>query len=547
MPETGLIGTEIAGRDYSPKEETGMNRTIDRLSPGRCGLIGMHWKQNRGERKQMVQIAGVGVRNEAQFEASEGAAANKTALERAALRVTNLAERWFPDAYVIALVALVIICVAALAIGASPKAIISSIGSGYWKLNNFTYQMAMVVLTGFAVASSHPARRAVAALAAIPKTGPGAVVFIILISVAANLLHWGFGLMFSVLLVMACTSRKDLHLDVRAAAAGGFAGNCVSMMGLSSSAALLHATPSSMTPELLKVSGVIPLNETIFLWQNGVAVLVMTLVTIFVGYATAPRGDAVRTASDLGINTGSLFEDAKSTNLTKEAPRPGDYLANSPVLVLIVGGAMIAWVISTIMQIGFSSTISNLNNYLFISLTIAFLLHWRVANFLKAMSDAVPAVAGILLQFPIYAAVAAVLMLAQNSEGHSVSHYLGQFFVQTVSTNLMPPVVGIYSILVGFFIPSAGAKWVVEAPYILDAGNKLHSHLGWLVNTYGGAETLANLINPFWMLPMLGLMKMRVRSVVGFTFMYFVFLTPIMLTVFWLLGFTLTYHPPVMP
>jgi short-chain fatty acids transporter len=300
-----------------------------------------------------------------------------------------------------------------------------------------------------------------------------------------------------------------------------------------------------MTPELLKVSGVIPLSQTIFLWQNGVAILVMTLVSVFVGYATAPRGKAVRTAAHLGINTGTLFEDAKSIN-SQEASRPGDFLANSPALVIIVGAAMAAWVISTVMQVGLSSTISNLNNYLFISLTVAFILHWRVASFLKAMNDAVPAVGGILLQFPIYAAVAAVLMLAQNSEGHSVAHYLGQFFAKTVTTNLMPPVVGIYSIVVGFFIPSAGAKWVVEAPYILDAGNRLHSHLGWLVNTYGGAETLANLINPFWMLPMLGLMKMRVRSVVGFTFMYFVFLTPIMLTVFWLLGLTLQYRPPVM-
>lgn len=494
----------------------------------------------------MVQIASVSPSIEAQAEAPvEGG--KKTILERAALGVTNIAERWFPDAYVIALIALVIICVAALAIGASPKAIITSIGSGYWKLNNFTYQMAMVVLTGFAVASSPPVRRAVAALAAIPKTGPGAIVFIILAGVVANLLHWGFGLMFSVLLVMACTARSDLRLDVRAAAAGGFAGNCVAMMGLSSSAALLHATPSSMPPELLKISGIIPLNETILLWQNGVAVLVMTIVLVFVGYATAPRGDAVRTAADLGINTGILFEDATSNASSKEERRPGDFLGNNPALVIIIGAMMAAWVISTIMRVGFSATISNLNNYLFISLTIAFILHWRVASFLKAMNSAVPAIGAILLQFPIYAAVAAVLMLAQNSDGHSVSHYLGQFFVQTVTTSLMPPVVGIYSIVVGFFIPSAGAKWVVEAPYILDAGNTLHSHLGWLVNTYGGAETLANLINPFWMLPMLGLMRMRVRSVVGFTFMYFVFLTPIMLTVFWLLGLTLEYHPPVMP
>jgi len=494
----------------------------------------------------MVQLANAGSLHELPIDVPEGNR-NKSALERVALRVTNWAEKWFPDAYVIALMALVIICVAALSIGASPKTIVSAIGSGYWKLNNFTYQMAMVVLTGFAVASCGPVKRAVKGLAEIPKTGPGAVSFIILVSAAANLLHWGFGLMFSVFLVMACTARTDLRLDVRAAAAGGFAGNCVAMMGLSSSAALLHASPTSLTPELLKVAGVIPLTDTIFLWQNAVAILVMTVVMIIVGYATAPRGDAVRTAADLGIDTGRLFVDARATEASKAESRPGDYFANSPALTIVVGGVMAAWVITKIVEVGIGATISNLNNYLFISLTIAFILHWRPRNFLTAMSNAVPAVGGILLQFPIYAAVASVLVLAQNSAGHSVSHHMGQFFAEWVTRDLMPPVVGLYSIVVGLFIPSAGAKWVVEAPYILDAGNKLQSHLGWLINTYGGAETLANLLNPFWMLPLLGLMKLHVRSVVGFTFMYFVFLTPIMLAVFWLLGLTLQYHPPVLP
>lgn len=472
----------------------------------------------------------------------------KSTLERFALRATSAAERWFPDAYVVALIALVAICAAALAIGAKPISIVSAIGAGYWKLNNFTYQMAMVILTGFAVASCGPVKRGVQGLARIPRTGPGAAAFIVIISAIANLLHWGFGLMFSVFLVMACTARRDLNLDVRSAAAAGFAGNCASMLGLSSSAALLHATPTSLPPELLKISGVIPLSDTIFLWQNGACILVMMVVAALVAYATSPRGAAVRTAAEMGIDATKIFaDDTKVETVATVERRPGDYLANSPALTIIVGSLMVAWIVSKVVRVGFGATISNLNNYLFISLTIAFFLHWRVKYFLKAMNDAVPAVGGILIQFPIYAAVASVLMLAQNADGHTVSSYLGHFFATFLTKDLLPPIVGIYSIIVGLFIPSAGAKWVVEAPYILDAGNTLHSHLGWLINTYGGAETLANLLNPFWMLPMLGLMRLRARSVVGFTFIYFVFLTPVMVGMYWLLGLTVPYHLPVMP
>jgi short-chain fatty acids transporter len=139
------------------------------------------------------------------------------------------------------------------------------------------------------------------------------------------------------------------------------------------------------------------------------------------------------------------------------------------------------------------------------------------------------------------------LMLAHNPAGLSLAHYMGEFFASVVSKDFLPMVVGLYSIIVSIFIPSAGAKWMVEAPYILHAGNEVGSHLGWLINTYGGSEALANLLNPFWMLPMVGLLKMRVRSVVGFTFMYFVFMTPVMIAAFWLLGYTLHYHPIVMP
>jgi short-chain fatty acids transporter len=208
---------------------------------------------------------------------------------------------------------------------------------------------------------------------------------------------------------------------------------------------------------------------------------------------------------------------------------------------------MVSWLVMKVAANGFGPTISNLNNYLFIVLTLAFLLHWRIRNFLRAISQAVPAVGAVLIQFPIYAAVAAVLMTAHNDAGMTVAKHLGDLFASVVSKNFLPPVVGLYSIAVGLFIPSAGAKWVVEAPYILQAGNEVHSHLGWLVNTYSGMEMLANLLNPFWMLPMMGILGLRARNVVGFTFVYFIFLLPTMIVAFWLLGCTLDYHVPVIP
>ena len=55
------------------------------------------------------------------------------------------------------------------------------------------------------------------------------------------------------------------------------------------------------------------------------------------------------------------------------------------------------------------------------------------------------------------------------------------------------------------------------------------------------------LINPFWMLPLLGILGIRARDIVGFTFLQLVVHLPVVLFLLWLLAKTLTYVPPVIP
>ena len=68
-------------------------------------------------------------------------------------------------------------------------------------------------------------------------------------------------------------------------------------------------------------------------------------------------------------------------------------------------------------------------------------------------------------------------------------------------------------------MPSGGSKWVIEAPYVMQAAHELKVHLGWMVALYDLGEALANLLQPFWMLPTLGIFGLRARDVMGYTFM----------------------------
>src|SRR5262249_44405490 len=114
-------------------------------------------------------------------------------------------------------------------------------------------------------------------------------------------------------------------------------------------------------------------------------------------------------------------------------------------------------------------------------------------------------------------------------------------FVRAPSPPPSPPLVALYSAVLGVFVPSGGSKWVIEAPYVMAAAHTLRVHVGWIVTSYDLGEALANLVQPFWMLPVLGLFKLGARDVMGYTAIVFLVLTPVVLILVMLFGLTLRY------
>jgi short-chain fatty acids transporter len=152
-----------------------------------------------------------------------------------------------------------------------------------------------------------------------------------------------------------------------------------------------------------------------------------------------------------------------------------------------------------------------------------------------------------LIQYPLYAGIASLLTNAVNADGTALTTVMSHAFTQFTSSHTFAIVIGTYSAILGYLIPSGGGKWVIEAPYVMQAANDLHYHLGWAVQIYNAAEALPNLINPFWMLPMLGILKLSARDLIGYTFVQFIVHVPVVLLLLWLLGTTLSYHSPVLP
>ncbi|HTR08205.1 MAG TPA: TIGR00366 family protein [Paraburkholderia sp.] len=465
------------------------------------------------------------------------------AVERVSQGIVAWAEKWFPDAYVFVVLACVVVAVAATLHSGKPMAVSKAFGDGFWSIIPFTLQMTMVAITGYVLAMSPPVAALLRRIAQIPTTSRGAIVFIGVLSILLSLINWGFSLIFSGLLVREMARRRSLALDYRAAGAAAYLGmGCGFTLGMSSSAAQLQATPSSIPAELKAITGVIGFNETILTWQNLVVISLVIAVSVVICYLTAPGRDRTRTAEELGVD---LQADLVTPAQRK---RPGDYLEFSPMLTIVVTVLAAGWLWNAFRNGNPLVTMSQLNTYNLVFLILGLLLHWRPRSFLESFVRAMPSVSGVLLQFPFYGGIGYMLTKVTDSRDSSLSDLIAHGFVSLAhDSGLFSMLVGLYSAVLGFFVPSAGGKWVIEAPYIMTAANQLQAHLGWTVMVYNIAETLPNFINPFWMLPLLGILKLKSKDLVGYTAIQFMIHAPLVILTAALLISTFTYHPPIVP
>ena len=467
---------------------------------------------------------------------------NVPLIARIAMRTCVWSERWVPDPFAVVIVVVAAVAVAAVGLGAEPVTVAKTFGDGFWSLIPFTMQMTFIVIGGYVTADSPPVQKLINRLAAVPRSGRGAVMTVALCSMLFSLIHWGLSLVVASLLARTMARRTDLRMDYRAAGAAAYLGiGSVWALGLSSSAAQLQANPASMPPSLLAITGVIPFEETIFLWQSLALAAVLVIASAWTAWATVPGDDKVRTAADMNIDV-----QARGPEPTVRT-RPGEWLEYSPLLTVFAGALALTWLMEQLSRNSILATIANLNTYNFIFLMLGLVLHWRPRRFLDSAARSMSSVTGILIQFPMLGAISMMMTGAKNASGQSLSDLLAKLFTELAAGPAFAFVVGLYSAFLGILIPSGGGKWVIEAPYVMQAANAAHYHLGWVVQIYNAAEALPNLINPFWMLPVLGILSLKARDLVGFTFVQLLVNFPIVLILLWFFGTTLTYHAPVMP
>jgi short-chain fatty acids transporter len=460
---------------------------------------------------------------------------------RIALAFTAWTERWIPDAFVFALIATVIVVIAAAVSGsASLPAVIDLWGGGIWELLPFTMQMSLIIITGYVVATTRPVYRLIRWLAARPRSGKSAAAMVALFAMLSACINWGFSLIFSAMLAKE-TARRRSDADYRLLAASSFLGlGSVWAQGLSGSAALQMATPSALQPAIRKVveaggivkDGIIPLSHTIFLWQSMLSVVLEILLVTALVYLIAPAGAQARTAMQMGIELGPAPDEIATSDAK---PTPGERLERSPILAIAFVLLAATYLARYFWTSGEVLNALNLNTINLAFLTVGVALHGTPQRLMRAVREATPGIWGVILQFPFYAGIAAIISKTHLNEA------IAGWFVGISTPTTFPALIALYSMILGVFVPSGGSKWVIEAPYVMQAAHDLKVHLGWMVAVYDLGEALANLVQPFWMLPLLGLFGLRARDIMGYTFLIFIVLAPVVLILVTVLGATLAY------
>jgi short-chain fatty acids transporter len=375
-------------------------------------------------------------------------------------------------------------------------------------------QMCLILVTGHALASSPPARRALGALSSLPNTAPQAAALIALVAAFLGSLNWGLGLIGGALLardVGAALERRGVRFHYPLLAASGYVGLLVWHGGFSGTAPLKVTTERELAdvlPAGLEIPP-IPLTDTVLSPMNLVATGGLLLIAPLVMALLTPK--ARDEATPMSAFTAEPEPPAPSPADKPLIPR---LLEDTPAVNILLIALIGAWAASYYFPgggepSGVRSLTPNTVNLTMLMLGLA--LHGTPARYVRAVDDAARGCAGIILQFPLYAGIMG--MMHQSGLTQQLAAGLSE---QATATTL-PLYTFASAGIVNLFIPSGGGQWGVQGPIAVQAALDAGVPVSKMVMAVAYGDQLTNMLQPFWALPLLAITGVKARDIVGYT------------------------------
>ncbi|MBP1971216.1 short-chain fatty acids transporter [Virgibacillus natechei] len=417
----------------------------------------------------------------------------------------RMVQRYLPDAFLFAIIlTFLVFLLGVFFTDSGPVQMIEHWGGGFWDLLDFAMQMALVVVTGYILASAPIIRNGLAKLSNLAKTPAQAIMLVTFVALIACLINYGFGLVVGALFAVHVAKRVPT-VDYRLLIASAYSGMLVWHGGFSASIPLLIATPGHFLEDTI---GTIPVVETLFSPINIFIVLFLVVTLPFFNRYLMKGTDP------LGNTDTSLWktdeEDAQVTQESTEALTPADRLENSQTVSFIVGIMGLAYIFYHFVSNGFNLNI-NIVNFIFLFLGIIF--HRTPKRFLDTVMKGVRNVGGIIVQFPFYAGIMGMMVAS------GLSQQMSEWFISLSTEFTFPLFTFISAGIVNFFVPSGGGQWAVQGPIMIPASIEIGVDTAKTVMAVAWGDAWTNMIQPFWALPVLAIAGLKVRDIMGFCLM----------------------------
>lgn len=423
-------------------------------------------------------------------------------------------RRYMPAPYLFALILTFV--AGALALGVMhtpPSKLVGVWYNGIWEILSFTAQMVLMLMCGHALVEAPLIKRGIDWLCSLPKSDKQSGVMIFLASWTAALFNWAFCLVFVGVLVREIPKRRP-GISKGYLAAAGYTGWAVWASGLSSSIALVTATPGSSMNIIEKMAHItIPLHDTLWTPYNIFGVVGMAILMPILFWrihlpeaafreATAESNAHATEKIDEGVNSSSNSKTQSCTELT-----PAQKVEKSRVLswLLILMG--VGYIYSRVAAGTFSMDLNMMVFFLFI---IGWVLHGTPIDYMHAFHRAGLAAGPLMLAYPMYGGI---LGLIRDT---GLSDWFAAIFVSFSTAHTLPFWSYVSSNVITLFVPSGGGHWAVQGPIMVKAAMSLGSSLAKTAMAVAFGEQTANLVQPFWALPIVSIGGLSVREMMGY-------------------------------
>jgi short-chain fatty acids transporter len=443
-------------------------------------------------------------------------------IERLGNYFTKWAHKYMPDPMIFAILLTFLTYILGLIFTKStPFQMVVDWYKGFWTLLAFGMQMCVILVTGYALATTPVVQGFLRWLAGIPKSTAGATLLVAVVAVIAGLINWGLGLIVGAILALEVgrqgyKNNRKFHYPLLVAA--GYMGLAVWHGGFSGSAPLLVATKGHF---LEKEIGIINVSQTIGSSLNITIAIIMIILIPLVLYLMAPKDE-----SRIQTIRPELCEVGAEPSTPKTEWTIADKLENSIALSMIMG---LGGLIYLIYYFATNGPDLNLNIVNFTFLIVGIILHKRPIGYVRAVSEGVRGCAGIILQFPFYAGIMGMMKFS------GLVVVIAGWFVAISNSTTYPVFTYISAAIVNLFVPSGGGQWAVQGPIMVKAAQTLNFSVPKTIMALAYGDQWTNLFQPFWALPLLGICGLRARDIMGYCMAMMLIGIPIYIIVLFIL------------